>query len=105
MPSCENVTFWIGVSEGGMTGTSLPVAIWRTESSQRPAVSRFRALDFGDEDRVIAGVEMSDDFALEMRERVVEQDDAAVTAAICDAVESAGVRISRETTRVRLLIR
>jgi hypothetical protein len=63
------------------------------------------ALYFRDEDRVIAGIMMLHHLALEVRERFVEQDNAAVAATVRDSVESAGVGIRREAPRVGLLLR
>jgi hypothetical protein len=84
--------------------SSLELRVSAAIIQQRPAVAWLGALDLGDEDRVIAAFVVLDGAALEVRERVIEQDDAAVAARIGDAVEAIGVGVG-EPARVGFLIR
>src|SRR5436190_1013435 len=85
-------------------GSSLELCVSAAIVQQRTALTRFGTFDGGDEDRVVAGVGVLCDPALEVCQRGVEEDDATVTTVVGDAVEAIG-RFVGESPRVRLLVR
>src|SRR4051812_20746497 len=91
-----------GVSKASACQLSIAAAIVH----ERPAIGRLRrrAIDLGDENRVIAAFVVLDDPTLHVGQCRVEQDDVAFAARKGDAVESV-VLIGGEATGVWLLLR
>src|SRR4029079_242498 len=87
----------------GVSTSPLELRVSAAIVEKRPTVPRLGAIDLGDEHRVIAPFVVGDEPALEVRERVVQQNHAALAARVGDAVEALVVLIG-EAAGVRFLI-
>src|SRR5689334_19285994 len=87
----------------GVSTSALELGVSAAIVEQRTTVPRLGAIHLRDEDGMVATVVMRDETELEMGQRLVEKDGAALAARVGDAVEPLVVLVG-EAARIRFLV-